>query len=108
MWVTSPLLEQCFPIIKAWGFKYKANFVWDKIDHVMGFYNSVRHEHLSDRDEGSCTPDNTKLFNSVQSIKRTKHSRKPPEFYDIIRDAVRPWSASPKCSHVAVVMVGTR
>jgi hypothetical protein len=42
--VTAPLLERSFPIIKAWGFEYKTNFVWDKIDHVMGFYNSVRHE----------------------------------------------------------------
>ena len=84
MWVTAPLLERCFPIIKAWGFKYKANFVWDKIDHVMGFYNSVRHEHLLIATKGSCTPDNKKLFNSVQSIKRTKHSEKPGVFHAII------------------------
>ena len=31
MWVTSPLLEECFPVIKAWGFKYKTSFVWDKV-----------------------------------------------------------------------------
>jgi hypothetical protein len=46
MWVTAPLLKRCFPIIEAWGFDYKANFVWDKEKHVMGFYNSVRDEHL--------------------------------------------------------------
>lgn len=84
VWVTAPLLERCFPIINAWGFKYKANFVWDKIDHVMGFYNSVRHEHLLIATKGSCTPDEKKLFDSVQLIKRTKHSKKPAEFYDII------------------------
>jgi N6-adenosine-specific RNA methylase IME4 len=84
MWVTAPLLERSFPIIKAWGFKYKANFVWDKVHHVMGFYNSVRHEHLLIATKGSCTPDTKKLFDSVQSIKRTGHSCKPAEFYDII------------------------
>jgi N6-adenosine-specific RNA methylase IME4 len=84
LWVTAPLLERCFPILNAWGFKYKANFVWDKIDHVMGFYNSVRHEHLLIATKGSCTPDEKKLFDSVQSIKRTEHSKKPAEFYDII------------------------
>jgi MT-A70 len=84
MWVTAPLLKRCFPIIEAWGFEYKANFVWHKIDHVMGFYNSVRHEHLLIATKGSCTPDNKKLFDSVQSIKRTEHSRKPHEFYEII------------------------
>ena len=28
MWVPSPFLADCFPVIKAWGFSYKASFVW--------------------------------------------------------------------------------
>lgn len=85
MWTTSPLLEECFDVIKAWGFKYKTSFVWDKVKHNMGHYNSVRHEFLLICTRGSCTPDNRKLFDSVQSIERTdKHSEKPHEFYDII------------------------
>ena len=46
MWVTSPLLEDSFKVINAWGFKYKSSFVWDKVAHNMGHYNSVRHEFL--------------------------------------------------------------
>jgi hypothetical protein len=46
MWITSPILPQCFPIIEAWGFKYKASFVWDKVRQGQGFYNSVCHELL--------------------------------------------------------------
>jgi N6-adenosine-specific RNA methylase IME4 len=84
MWVTSPLLERCFPNIKAWGFDYKASFVWDKEKHVMGHYNSVRHEFLLICTKGSCRPDVPTLINSVQRIKRIEHSRKPQEFYDII------------------------
>jgi N6-adenosine-specific RNA methylase IME4 len=84
LWVTAPLLKRCFPIMQAWGFGYKANFVWDKIAHVMGFYNSVRHEHLLVCTKGQCTIDERKLFDSVQSIRRTEHSKKPIEFYDII------------------------
>jgi N6-adenosine-specific RNA methylase IME4 len=85
LWVTAPLMKRCFPILEAWGFEYKAQFIWDKIDHVMGFYNSVRHEHLLIATKGSAiTPDEKRLFDSVQSIKRTEHSKKPPEFYDII------------------------
>jgi N6-adenosine-specific RNA methylase IME4 len=34
--------------------------------------------------KGSCTPDVKKLYDSVQPSKRTEHSRKPHEFYDII------------------------
>ena len=85
LWTTSPLLEDTFSIIKAWGFKYKASFVWDKVKHNMGHYNSVRHEFLLVCTKGSCTPDVQKLFDSVQSIEKTKkHSQKPEEFRQII------------------------
>ena len=84
MWVTSPLLEECFEVINAWGFKYKSSFVWDKVAHNMGHYNSVRHEFLLICTKGSCTPDIPKLFDSVVSIERTEHSRKPPEFREMI------------------------
>jgi N6-adenosine-specific RNA methylase IME4/ParB-like chromosome segregation protein Spo0J len=84
LWVTSPILEESFQVIKAWGFKYKASFVWDKVHHNMGHYNSVRHEFLLVCVRGSCQPDVRKLFDSVQSIERTEHSKKPDEFYGII------------------------
>ena len=84
LWVTSPLLFECAPIIEAWGFKYKTSFVWDKVKHNMGHYNSVRHEFLLICTRGSCTPDVVKLFDSVQSIERTKHSAKPAEFREMI------------------------
>ena len=84
LWVTSPLLFECEPMIHAWGFKYKTSFVWDKIKHNMGHYNSVRHEFLLVCTRGSCTPDVPTLFDSVQSIERTTHSTKPQEFRTII------------------------
>jgi N6-adenosine-specific RNA methylase IME4 len=84
MWVTSPLLFECQPIFESWGFRYKASFVWDKIKHNMGHYNSVRHEFLLICTKGSCTPDKAELFDSVQSIERTKHSEKPEAFRKII------------------------
>ena len=84
LWVTSPILEESFQVVRAWGFKYKASFVWDKVKHNMGHYNSVRHEFVLVCVRGSCQPDERKLFDSVQTIERTKHSQKPAEFYDII------------------------
>lgn len=84
LWVTSPILEESFQVIRSWGFKYKASFVWDKVHHNMGHYNSVRHEFLLICVRGSCQPDVRKLFDSVQSIERTEHSKKPDEFYSII------------------------
>jgi len=85
LWVTSPLLEESFEVIRAWGFKYKTSFIWDKVKHNYGHYNSVRHELLLICIKGSCTPDNKKLFDSVQTIEKTKtHSQKPDRFYEII------------------------
>lgn len=85
MWVTSPLLEDAFAVVRAWGFKYKTSFVWDKVKHNFGHYNSVRHELLLVCTRGSCTPDNPELIDSVQTIERSdKHSEKPSAFRDII------------------------
>jgi N6-adenosine-specific RNA methylase IME4 len=85
LWVTAPMLERAFPIIRAWGFEYKSLFVWDKVKHTIGFYNSVRAELLLICTRGSCTPDTGKLIDSVQSIERSdRHSEKPREFYAII------------------------
>ena len=84
LWVTAPILAESFQVIAAWGFEYKTCFVWDKIKHNMGHYNSVRHELLLICTRGSCQPDSQQLFDSVQSIERGKHSAKPVEFYDII------------------------
>jgi N6-adenosine-specific RNA methylase IME4 len=85
LWATSPLLPDGLKLASDWGFKYKASFVWDKVKHNMGHYNSVRHEFLLVCTKGSCVPDNVKLFDSVQSIERSDtHSQKPNEFRDII------------------------
>ena len=46
LWSTSPHLPEALEVAKAWGFTYKTTFIWDKIKHNMGHYNSVRHEIL--------------------------------------------------------------
>jgi len=84
IWTTSPLLEDSFRVIRMWGFNYKTSFIWNKIKHNFGYYNSVRHEFLLVCTRGSCLPDNSKLFNSVQSIERMGHSEKPEKFREII------------------------
>ena len=85
LWVTSPLLEDSFRVIRAWGFNYKTSFVWDKVRHNFGHYNSVRHELLLICTKGACTPDAPELIDSVQTIERSDiHSQKPDEFRAII------------------------
>lgn len=89
LWATSPILEESFEVVKSWGFKYKSSFIWDKVKHVMGHYNSVRHEILLVCVRGSCQPDVQKLFDSVYSEERTEHSKKP-EFFRKVIDTIYP------------------
>ena len=84
LWATSPLLPEALAVITDWGFTYKSSFIWDKVSHAMGHYNSVRPEFLLIAVKGSCTPDVKKLYDSVVSIERTEHSRKPAYFRELI------------------------
>jgi N6-adenosine-specific RNA methylase IME4 len=84
LWATSPMLEEAFTVIRAWGFEYKTSFIWHKIRHTWGLYSSLRHEVLLVATRGTCSPVPGKRFNSVQTIKRTYHSRKPEQFRQII------------------------
>lgn len=83
------MLCKALEVIAAWDFSYKACLVWDKISHNFGHYASLRHELLLIGTRGSCLPESDKLIDSVQSIKRTKHSSKPQQFRKII-DALYP------------------
>jgi N6-adenosine-specific RNA methylase IME4 len=79
LWVTAPLLEECFPVVKAWGFKYKTNLVWHKGAHAYGNYLRTEHEHLLLCTRGACYPEVQDRFPSVHKIARTTHSTKPAE-----------------------------
>ena len=83
LWVTSPLLEEAFDIIQAWGFKYKASMVWDKVKHNVGNYVSVRHELLLICTKGTA-PKVPRLVDSVYEEARTEHSKKPAYFRNLI------------------------
>lgn len=84
LWATAPLIRDALAVIDAWDFDYKAQFVWDKVRHNVGHYNSVRHELLLIATRGSCLPDSRELHDSVVSIERTEHSAKPPYFRQLI------------------------
>jgi N6-adenosine-specific RNA methylase IME4 len=86
LWVTSPILEESFRVIESWGFEYKTSFIWDKIKHNMGHYSSVRHEILLLCIRGSYPIQNKKLYDSVLSLERTEHSKKPDYYYEMIED----------------------
>ena len=85
MWCTSPTLEEAFEVVNAWGFKYKASMIWDKVAHNVGHYVSVRHELLLICTKG-IAPKVPRLADSVYEEQRTEHSRKPAYFKDLIAE----------------------
>jgi N6-adenosine-specific RNA methylase IME4 len=89
LWCTAPLLlENPGPreVIEAWGFTYKANFVWHKVLGMPGAYNRVVHEHLLVATRGNGRPDvPTPQPLSVITLRRSdEHSAKPAEVRQMI------------------------
>lgn len=86
LWVTTPMLSTCWPVIEAWGFTYKTLMVWDKVAHNYGHYVSVQQELLIICARGSCTPDApTPMPGSVVRERRSAvHSEKPESFRQTI------------------------
>jgi N6-adenosine-specific RNA methylase IME4 len=85
IWTPPPILEQCFQVIRGWGFEYRTGFVWAKDKIGMGMYLRQQHEHLliCRRGEIPLPPPNARPP-SVISAPRREHSRKPDEAYELI------------------------
>ena len=83
-WATFPLLPDALEVVKAWGFKYKTSFIWDKQRGTFGHYHTAEAELLLVCTRGSCTPDATTRENQVQRWPRAEHSRKPEEARQMI------------------------
>ena len=83
LWVTNPILEECFPVIKSWDFSYKTNFCWFKKNKKtgIGFYVRGIHELLLICIKGQMLPVFTPL--SVIEMDAKEHSRKP-NIYNLI------------------------
>jgi len=83
LWTTNPILEECFEVIRSWGFSYKTNFCWVKRNKKtgIGFYVRGIHELLLICIKGQMLPEYTPL--SIIEADAKEHSRKP-EIYDLI------------------------
>lgn len=93
LWVPNALLPQGLEVMKAWGFEYKTNIIWEKVrkdgmpdGRGVGFYFRNVTEILLFGIKG----DNNRTLqagrsqvNLVRSIKR-EHSRKPDEIITLI------------------------
>ena len=84
LWTTAPLLPDGLDVMRAWGFKYKSNVVWDKEIFGMGHYARIQHEHLLIGTRGKPPPVADHSIPSVIRARRGKHSVKPVQAYELI------------------------
>lgn len=93
LWVPNALLPEGLEVMKAWGFQYKTNIIWEKIrkdggpdGRGVGFYFRNVTEMLLFGVKGgnirTLPPARTQV-NLIRSQKR-EHSRKPDEMIDLI------------------------
>lgn len=86
LWTTQKYLPASFDVMSAWGFKYVLTMVWHKNGGFQPFqlpmYNC---EFVLYGRQGSPKFIDTKAFPTCFSADRTGHSKKPAEFYSLIR-----------------------
>ena len=93
LWVPNALLPEGLEIMKAWGFTYKTNIIWEKVrkdgmpdGRGVGFYFRNVTEILLfgvKGDKNRTLDPGRSQVNLIRSMKR-EHSRKPDEFIDLI------------------------
>lgn len=85
-WTTHKHLPLAIELMGAWGFRYVLTMVWHKPGGFQPFglpqYNC---EFVVYARRGSPQFVDTKAFNCCFEAPRREHSRKPDEFYDVIR-----------------------
>lgn len=56
LWATAPKLPEALEVMKAWGFTYKTQAIWDKEAIGMGYWFRIGHELLLVGVKGKMSP----------------------------------------------------
>ena len=88
LWTTSPKNEEGLDVMKAWGFTYRTQIVWEKYSNgklQIGLGQNVRgtHELLLIGKRGEFATPRYKPPSTI-AARRTEHSAKPIKFYEIL------------------------
>ncbi|MFA6646138.1 MAG: MT-A70 family methyltransferase [Sphaerochaetaceae bacterium] len=91
LWVPNALLPTGLEVMKAWGFEYKTNLIWEKIRKDGFPFRNVTEILLfgiKGSNKRTLQRGRTQV-NLIRSMKR-EHSRKPDEFINLIEDCSNP------------------
>lgn len=93
IWTTYPQLEECFKVIRAWGFIYKTcAFTWVKTNNDgsiymgMGRYTRSNAEICLLGKKGKGIPRLSASVKNTHLFRRLKHSQKPDMFKHLITE----------------------
>lgn len=93
LWVPNALLPDGLEVMKAWGFTYKTNIIWEKVrkdgapdGRGVGFYfrNVTEMLLFGVKGEGNRTLAPARSQVNLLRTQKREHSRKPDEFYPLI------------------------
>ncbi len=88
LWATAPKLLEALEVMKAWGFTYKTQAIWDKGMIGMGYWWRGQHEILMVGVKGKMSPpEQSRRESSIYNEKRTRHSKKPKHYKEFISRA---------------------
>jgi len=87
LWATAPKLLEALSVMKSWGFEYKTQAVWNKKKIGMGYWFRGQHEILLVGTKGRFGPPEQEYRrSSVFEFERGKHSKKPDEIRELIKE----------------------
>lgn len=85
LWVTPPKLDDGIDVLRAWGYHYVTDGIWDKLRVGMGYHFRQQHEHLLVGKRGWGTPPpNCRPSSVIRAARSSVHSRKPDQVYEYI------------------------
>jgi len=87
LWTTAPHAEEAFAVLRAWGFSYKSQMIWNKKGGSpgLGHWARIDHELLYIATRGSFpTPPIAARTSSIVEAPRGRHSAKPKAVRDLL------------------------
>jgi len=84
LWGTTPMLPEAFQLMKAWGYKYKTLFTWDKGGYKTGYWFRGQTEHCLFGIKGRVAAFRSGEKN-IFFEKSESHSKKPIAMWGIIK-----------------------
>jgi N6-adenosine-specific RNA methylase IME4 len=86
MWSTNSMLETAFQLFRLYGYEFKTMITWVKKNYGLGYWFRGKTEHILFGIRGKVPALKMNLPNLIISEKVTRHSEKPPEFYQLVND----------------------